>query len=224
MAYRFAIIPAGVAASAAVADELVAEMRTQPNGRPPDAIADVLGALKGSAAGDFTVGRATDSRGVFLTAPHPECGLLEALLLLTKDRFQAVYDRKLHRLYDPTNRVDVDVCLPGIRLPYLTRDLLGDLVRHPQWPELEAPYLTVDRAEQDFIQAWRHPDGVYQLEYREGGPESHFEARSSDPQAVADLLWWWCTGDPAWRTAVDWLFMELESDPEPIEAGPVPLR
>lgn len=211
MRFRLAIFPAGAVDSAAAAAKLVPSMRRGSRSEPPPAITEVLGALDGSPVGHYIDECRHCSNGALLSVDYPECGLLEALLILAKDHDLAVYDIILKRLYDPTGSVEVDVSMPGVRLPFLTRDLLSDLVASPQWPDPEAPYVIVDRAEQDFIQAWLDADGVYQVEYREGGPESHFEFRTEDAQRVVEVMWAWAIGDESWRSAVDWWFLDVEA-------------
>ena len=208
MAFRLAVIPAGSAGSADEAKRLVTAMRTRPRGRPPAAITQVLGALEASGAGECAVGHRGDYRGALLSVPHPEDGVLEALLLLAKDRDLAVYDIRLERLYDPTGALDLEVSLPGVQLPFLTRELLVDLVIRPDWPDPEAPYVTVDRAAQDFIQFWRMSND-YRVEYREGGPEFHHMCLTGDPAVVIDVMWAWATGDNSWRGALAWEFLDL---------------
>lgn len=199
MGFRLEIIPAGAAESDCA---------------PHAAIAEVLGALDGSPVGHYIEECRDSTRGALLAVDDPECGLLAALLMLAKDHDLAVYDIELKRLYDPVGAVDVDVLLPGVRIPFLTRELLVDLVLHPGWPAPEAPYLIVERAEQDFIQAWLGDHGLYQLEYREGGPESHFVVHTDDPELVVCTMWAWATRDESWRTAVDWQFVDLEEEDE----------
>ena len=189
-------------------------MRTTPHGRRPAAVVEMLGALEASGAGEFTVGRRPDSRGALLSVPHPEAGVLEALLLLAKDRGLAVYDIRLDRLYDPTGGLDVQVMLPGLRLPFLTRELLSDLVMHPTWPDPEAPFVIIDRAAEDYVQFWRVQDG-FRLEYREGGPEFHYMCLTEDPDVVVDLMWAWASGGNSWRGALAWEFIDLAE----IESG-----
>lgn len=219
MAARLAVIPAGSVSSAEQAGQLVTAMRTAPRGRPQAAIVEALGALRSSGVGTFTVGQRTDSRGALLSVRYPEIGVLEALLLLARYHGLAVYDIALNRLYDPTGSLDVEVVQPGIRLPFLTRALLVDLVLRPAWPVPEAPFVTVDRAEEDFIQFWCR-GGDYQLEYREGGREFHFSHITDDPHLVIDVVWAWGVGHPYWRGAVPWELAELE---EPAPADPDPL-
>lgn len=81
---------------------------------------------------------------------------------------------------------------------------------HPAWPDPEASYLIVERADQDYIQAWRGDDGVYQFEYREDVPESHLAVHTDDAELVIGTMWAWATGDESWRTAVDWQFLALD--------------
>ena len=85
------------------------------------------------------------------------------------------------------------------------------MIRTP-WPLPDAPYFIIERAEQDFIQVWRTDDHAYQVEYREGGQESHFVFRTADCELVGNVMWAWTIEDPLWRTAVDWEFLDLEDD------------
>jgi len=209
MDFRFALIPAGSADSAGRAAQIAERMRRAVKRDPRGALSEVLGALDGSPAGHHMLQCRNTSRGALLCVDRPEAGLLEALLLLAKDHGLAVYDIDLNRLYDPAGGANVEVLLPGIRLPFLTKPLLDDLVRRPGWPEPEAPYVIVARAEQDYIQAWLEDDGVYHLEYREGGPESHFAVETGDAALVVDVMWAWTNQNLSWRTAVDWMFLDV---------------
>lgn len=207
MAFRFEVIPAG---SGDVSE-----------GKLQSAVAEVLGALEGSPVGHYLVEYRSEAHGVLLDVDRPEFGFLESLLILAKDHGLAVYDIEISRLYDPAGGVDVDVLIPGVRIPFLTRNLLADLVLHPGWPDAEAPYLIVERADQDFIQAWLGDDGVYVVEYREGGPESHFRVRTDDAERVMNVMWAWVVRDESWRTAVDWMFVDLHLEEPPEEAAEV---
>lgn len=210
MVFRLAVIPAGAAASAEEAGRIVTAMRAAPRGRTPTAVTEVLGALESSGFGHFTVGHRADARGALLSVPVPEGGTLEALLLLAYGREIAVYDIKLNRLYDPAGAADVDVSVPGLRIPFLTRDLLSDLVLRPGWPDPEAPYVIVDRADQDFIQVWCDT-GSYRLEYREGSAEFHYMCAIDDPAAVVEVMWDWVIGGRGWRGALPWEFLDLDA-------------
>ncbi len=212
MEFRLAIIPAGEADSPQTARELVATMRRAPEARTSRAVDEVLGALEGSGAQGYYRLRHLNRRGAMLESAHPEWEVLQPLLILAEGHGLAVYDIALNRLYDPTGAVDLEVSLPGLGLPFLTRELLADLVARPEWPDPQAPYLIVSRAEEDYIQAWLCDDGNYQLEYREGGPESHFMARSVEAGVVVDAMWAWATQDPSWRNEVDWWFVDLDAE------------
>lgn len=212
MEFRLAVIAAGEADSPQAARELVATMHRAPGGRTSRAVDEVLGALDGSGAQGYYRLCQRNRRGALLDSAYPEWEVLEALLILAEGHGLAVYDTALDRLYDPTGGVDVEVSLPGVTLPFLTRKLLTDLVARPEWPDPQAPYVIVSRADEDYIQAWLCDDGTYQLEYREGGPESHFVARSVDAGVVIGAMWAWATEDPSWRNDVDWWFVDLDAE------------
>jgi len=100
-----------------------------------------------------------------------------------------------------------------VTLPYLTPALLRDLVLRPTWPQVEDPYFTITRGEHEYVQTYRNEDGTYALEYRDGGPDAHFQYQTSDMGLVAKIMWRWGTGDLRWRTAVAWTRLEIE-DPD----------
>ena len=212
MDVRLALVPAGSADSSTQAHTIPHVLRCAREREPQPAIAEVLGALDASPVGHYMRRCRNTSRGSLLSVDHPESGFLEALLILAKDHDLAVYDIELRRLYDPSGGVEVDILLPGIRIPFLARDLLTNLVLHPAWPEPEAPYLILERADQDFIQTWLDDDGIYQLEYRKDGPESHFVVHTDDAALVIEVMWAWAVQDDFWRAAVDWLFVDVDAE------------
>ena len=219
MSYLFALIPAGSADSTAQAIDVVDEIGSGPRSQVPEPICVALTDLAASEAAVFSVGgRPADARGAVIATHDPELGALQELLSLTKDRGVAVYDREFQRLYDPRGSIAVEVILPGdVRLPYLSRSLLESLIDQPYWPYPESPYFIVARAEQIFIQAYRHEDGTFQLEHRDGGPGAHFEFQTRDQTVVADLMWAWATANPSWRTAVAWSYLDLTTACQPLE-------
>ena len=212
MDFRLSLVPAGPADSSTRAHTIPHVMHGAWEHEPQPAIAQVLGALDASPVGHYMRQCRNTSHGSLLSVDYPESGFLEALLILAKDHDLAVYDLELRRLYDPSGGIEVDILLPGIRIPFLTRDLLTDLVLHPAWPEPEAPYLILERADQDFIQTWLDEDGTYQLEYRKDGPESHFVVHTDDAALVIEVMWAWAVQDDMWRTAVDWLFVDVDAE------------
>ncbi len=211
VSYLFALIPAGSADSTAQAIDVVREIGSGPRSEVPESICVVLTDLAASEAAVFSVGgRPADARGAVIATHDPALGALQELLSLTKDRGVAVYDSEFQRLYDPRESIAVDVILPGdVLLPYLSRSLLESLLDQPYWPYPESPYFIVARADQIFIQAYRHEDGTFQLEHRDGGPGAHFEFQTRDQAVVADLMWAWATADSSWRTTVAWSFLDL---------------
>ncbi len=211
MSYLFALIPAGSAHSTAQAIDVVPEIGSGPRSEVPESICVVLTDLAASEAAVFSVGgRPADSHGAIIATHDPELGALQELLSLTKDRGVAVYDTEFQRLYDPRESIAVEVLLPGdVRLPYLNRQLLESLLDQPYWPYPEWPYFILARAEQIFIQAYRHEDGTYQLEHRDGGPGAHYEFQTRDQRVVAELMWAWVTANPGWRNTVDWSLLDL---------------
>lgn len=211
MSYLFALIPAGSADSTAQATDLVGEIGSGPRSEVPESICAVLADLAASETAVFSVGsRPADALGALIATHDPELGALQELLLLTKDRGVAVYDMEFQRLYDSRESIAVEVILPGdVRLPYLSRQLLESLLDQHYWPYPEWPYLILARAKQIFIQAYRHQDGTFQLEYRDGGPGAHFEFQTRDQTVAAELMWAWATAYPAWRNTVEWSVLDL---------------
>ena len=190
--YRFAIIPSASTPGPGDIRALI-----------EDAVDASCGAMWVEHAGEHSAVVATE---------RPESGTLDALLAATKDHGLAVYDMALRRLYDPMDSVAVTVRLGDcVTVPYVTRDLLIDLVERPVFPSSAEPFVIVSRTDQDYIQTYRHPDGDYQLEYRDGGPESHFVVHSADARLVADVMWSWVTGDARWQTMVEWMFLDTDA-------------
>ncbi|WP_142392578.1 hypothetical protein [Mycobacterium sp. 3519A] len=210
MSHRFAVFPAGAADSIEAANNLVAAMCAESVGEPPSTVAELVEALTECGEEVCWVERPADSRGVFVETRQPEDGLLNYLLLETKDRGLAVYDLELFRLYDPRGRVDIDVVLQGdVALPYLTPTLLRDLVLRPTWPRPDDSFFIVERGEEQYVQVYREADGSYTLEHRDGGADAHFKYRLTDVSLVADVMWAWVTDDSRWRTAVAWTPLQI---------------
>jgi hypothetical protein len=56
-----------------------------------------------------------------------------------------------------------------------------------------------------YIQVWRRPDRVYQLEYRAGQPTEHYQSRTDSRDKVASALVGWSRGESAWRDDFEWV-------------------
>jgi hypothetical protein len=205
MSHRFAIFPAGAVNSVEEANDLVDAIAAGDDGIWPSEVQSLVDALPDSAEMACLAEHSADSRGVIITTTNPEDGPLRYLLRLTMASGLAVYDIELFRLYDPRGCVEIGVSLGGDDvLPYLTPALLRDLVLRPTWPSPDAPFVIVERRDQEYVQVYREEDGTYQIEYREGGPETHCWCRITDSALIADVMWAWTSQDARWRTAVAW--------------------
>ncbi|MEV7567497.1 hypothetical protein [Streptomyces tanashiensis] len=88
-------------------------------------------------------------------------------------------------------------------------DLLADM-------NLSCRFVVVRRldgepADQHYMQVYLNDDLSYQVEYREGGPDRHFQAWVArghgvfTVEPVAEVLQGWACGRPDWREAVAWV-------------------
>ncbi|MFQ6331235.1 hypothetical protein ACLMAL_34575 [Nocardia sp. CWNU-33] len=150
-----------------------------------------------------------DTRGAVVCTWWPSFTRnLRAVLELTKERGLAVVDPQARRLYDPRGRADVLVTVgDGTTLPYLTKELVEDLLADP--PDPNNPFLVIERDEQYYVQTCLDSDGVYELEYRAGSEDEHFHVHTSDRSLVRDVVWAWSTDNPWWRDAVQWRNVDL---------------
>jgi len=206
----FALIPATAADSVAEADVLIRKIREVRGGQPVPGLADLLDELEADYDSVISVDGDVTAYGALISVEEPELGPLNDILMATKDCSIAVFDIALSRLYNPRGSVDIEVVLGGdCTLPYLTAQLLDDLVRRPTWPDPGSPFLIVARDGEDYIQTYLQDDNYYDLEYRDGSFEKHYDFYTPDACLVADVMWAWTTQDSRWRTAVPWTRMEL---------------
>ncbi|UGT40249.1 hypothetical protein LTV02_30085 [Nocardia yamanashiensis] len=208
MSYDHVLLPSGAAATPAEVD---AYLTTQ-DGKPAvEAIAgfaaeldrrngelDEIDAFLGAPAVDGAMGEV-----LFVSSPYDAIGHLRGVLFeLATPRGYAVYDPQLAWLIDPAGAVPLTVNHGGAgEFPYLTKELVELWV-----PELGAPgpYLIAERADQDYIQTYRHEDGRYDLEYRAGAPDKHFAIALGDAKSVSELIWEWATGERERFDSLDW--------------------
>ncbi|MDE1675421.1 hypothetical protein [Nocardia gipuzkoensis] len=209
MSYDFAVIPAADVGSVEQAVELYLAMCATPDETAPSpAVCDFVDEINhrygGENGGFLSVETAADVRGAVVCTWWPSLTRnLRMVLDLTKGRGLAVLDPQTRRLYDPRGRADVLVTVgDGTVLPYLTKELLADLLADP--PDPANPFLVVEREEQHYVQTCPDSDGVYELEYRAGSPDQHFRVHTSDRALVGDVIWAWSIDNPWWRDAVDW--------------------
>jgi hypothetical protein len=72
----------------------------------------------------------------------------------------------------------------------------------------EGTYLIVDSlrdsTNQTYAQTSRNDDGTYIVEYRDGGPDSHYGTVAQDMRAAHALITGWAFGVPGWRDSATW--------------------
>ncbi|WP_407553491.1 hypothetical protein QOM21_26310 [Streptomyces sp. Pv4-95] len=64
-----------------------------------------------------------------------------------------------------------------------------------------------------FLQTWREGPGPFTVEFRDGAPDRHFTAESTDTGQVVEVFLAWARGTDSWRTALDWQPADLVSTP-----------
>ncbi|MGW4371674.1 hypothetical protein ACWEKT_39250 [Nocardia takedensis] len=203
MNYDHVLLPSGVARTVEEVDEYLSGQQGQPESATIAEIAVAINARdaelpdEDTFLGTDTVGGAATGATLAVSSPYDAIGFVRALLFdLATPRGLAVYDPQLTWLFDPADRIDVEVTHGGAgEFPYLTEALLETWI-----PELTAPnpYVIAQRAPQTYIQTYRDESGVYTVEYRDGSPDRHFGTQVEEPARVVDLLWTWARGkDPS---------------------------
>ncbi|MEU2118534.1 hypothetical protein ABZ567_23495 [Streptomyces sp. NPDC016459] len=87
-------------------------------------------------------------------------------------------------------------------------DLLADMSL--TWRFVVVRRLDVEPVDQHYMQVYLNDDLSYRVEYREGGPDRHFQAwvpRTHEVFAVepvAEVVQNWAFGRPGWREALSW--------------------
>ncbi|MEU6669087.1 hypothetical protein [Streptomyces sp. NPDC046727] len=88
-------------------------------------------------------------------------------------------------------------------------DLLADMSL--SWRFVVVRRLDLEPADQHYMQVFLNDDLSYQVEYREGGPDRHFQAwvprehGAFAVEPVAEVLNAWAFGRPGWREALPWV-------------------
>ncbi|MEU5437269.1 hypothetical protein AB0G73_28360 [Streptomyces sp. NPDC020719] len=94
-----------------------------------------------------------------------------------------------------------------------SEDALFDLLSEMN---LRHRFVVVERLDsqpegQHYMQVCLNDDMTCQVEFREGGPDLHFQARVDGPfdqrghETVARVLQDWAVGRPGWREALPWV-------------------
>ena len=108
-------------------------------------------------------------------------------LAMSRDFGLALYDPQRSRLFDPRDRVDINVELgDGTQVPYLNARLLSGLFDQP---DPRYPWLIIKRAEHHCIQANFAPNVPVLIEHRSAGPDRHFRATTDDREVARNILW-----------------------------------
>ncbi|MFG1842819.1 hypothetical protein ACGFH8_30835 [Micromonospora sp. NPDC049175] len=88
-------------------------------------------------------------------------------------------------------------------------ELLSDMERG------EEMFLVVERLTdatgQTFAQVARTEANGYQVEYREGGEDSHFQAFTEDKRLVHSVLTAWAFELAGWRAALPWVPLRFDN-------------
>lgn len=71
-------------------------------------------------------------------------------------------------------------------------------------------FAVLDTGPNHYIQAYAVQDGLFDVEYREGGPERHYGSGLPQPRdVVVDAFLSYLRQDDHWRTALEWRRMDL---------------
>jgi hypothetical protein len=70
-------------------------------------------------------------------------------------------------------------------------------------------FLVVERHDrttlwQHSVQVYLNDDGSFDIEFREGGPHSHFRTRHVKPDEATDIVLGWSADEGGWREAQTW--------------------
>ncbi|WP_189814935.1 hypothetical protein [Streptomyces olivaceoviridis] len=96
-------------------------------------------------------------------------------------------------------------------------DLLADMSL--TWRFVIVERLGREPAGHHYMQVYLNDDLSYQVEYREGGPERHFQARVAREhevfavEPVAEVVQAWAFERPGWREALPWVPWRPSGEP-----------
>ncbi|MGW1743062.1 hypothetical protein ACWCPQ_30130 [Nocardia sp. NPDC001965] len=214
MSYDHVLLPSGVASTPAEVDAYLTAQQGQPEAAAVAELAAELSARNAELpeSDNFLsvspLGGAATGAVLQVPSPYDAIGFVRELLFeLATPRDYAVYDPQLTWLIDPAGHVPLTVTHGGAgEFPYLTETLARFWVRELADPN---PYLIVERAPEVYIQTYRESAEDYTVEFRDGGPDRHFTARVTGPDAVADLIWDWTRRDRTRLDRLPWERLDL---------------
>lgn len=74
-------------------------------------------------------------------------------------------------------------------------------------------WVVLDLGVNYYLQARVFDDGLFNVEYREGGPDRHYRAGSHQPEsAVVSVFLDYLDNGNRWRTAFEWRRVEIERE------------
>jgi hypothetical protein len=91
-------------------------------------------------------------------------------------------------------------------------NILRDLLRAL---DPENPFVIVERMDlrppgQNYMQVYFKGDGSYQVEFRDGGAERHYESQVAKPDKMTDVIADYALDRPGWRDSLKWTRCALD--------------
>ncbi|ONM47461.1 hypothetical protein [Nocardia donostiensis] len=213
MSYNHVLLPSGVASTPAEVDAYLVTQQGLPATESIAAIAAEVNRRNTATAEEdrfLSAEVGGDGTGDVLAVPSPydAIGFARALLFeLATPLHYAVYDPQLTWLIDPAGHVSVTVTHGGAgEFPYLTKPLAEHWVRELADPN---PYLIAEKADQVYIQTYRHSEDDFALEYRDGSADRHFATTVNGADEVAALIWGWANDDRTRLDTLQWSRLDL---------------
>lgn len=134
---------------------------------------------------------------------------INALLELVRKHRVAVIDPQLGMTFDAAGAYDVKLSTDGgPEGDWVSPSVLAAVL------ELIAdgmfPWVTLARGDQTYAQCYSEEgSGVWDVEYRAGGPDAHFAAQTEDRAVVEAVLLDWLAEGTSWRTALPFEPLDL---------------
>lgn len=207
------LLPSGAAATPAEVDAYLATQQGLPATETSAAIATELNRRNDElpeADGFLSAAPVSAVNGATLavSSPYDAIGFVRSLLFeLATPANYALYDPQLNWLIDPAGHIPIAVSHGGAgEFPYLTESLAQLWVHELSDPD---PFLVVERANEVYIQTYRHSADEFTLEYRDGSADRHFETTVGNAAEVAALFWAWTIGDQERLDTVPWSRLDL---------------
>lgn len=204
VSYDFFAYPAGSVFDADQALRLLDRLPDDGPLTPGGPMAAFLDALNGLSPMTSDTGwlamraEGADAGSVIVTTWTNPIGNLNKIADLARHYQLAVLDLQNNRQYDPIESVPMQITTDGgPEFSWVSDSALESILDAIEAGEF--PWLTLGRADQLYAQTYRNDDGSWDVEFREGAPERHFHARTTDRTLVERFLWEWTLSRPGWR-------------------------